>query len=282
MQLNLTIDIDENAGFCFGVKRAIDLAEQILDEGKELYCLGEIVHNREEVDRLHKKGMISITHEQLPDIKEKNVLIRSHGEPPKTYALLEDNNNNRIEATCPIVLKLHQKVSTAGTNHEFVLIFGKKTHPEVIGIIGQLSADYFVFERIEELELSKLPKQLTIFSQTTMDLDAFRRACNYLIQSGFELNVQDTVCRRISGKKEKLAAFAERHDVVIMVAGSNSSNGKVLHEICLSVNPRSYKLTRVEEIQSDWFHPGETVGITGATSTPDWQMKKIAAFLSGL
>lgn len=282
MKLNLSVEIDSGAGFCFGVERAIEIAESILAEGKELYCLGQIVHNQEEVKRLESLGMISTDHNQLSGLMNKNVLIRSHGEAPSTYRLLKKNHNTIIEATCPIVLKLQKRIQESHDHHHFVLIFGKKDHPEVIGLIGHLHTDYKVFEKIEDLELDQIPDQLTLYSQTTMDLAAFYQAKNYLEENGKDVEFKDTVCRKVSGKKETLVAFAKSKDIVIMVAGKNSSNGKVLFGICQDANHNSYSVVRADELNPDWFHQNESVGITGATSTPRWQMEEIASFLKSL
>ena len=280
MSLNLQVTIDENAGFCFGVERAVEIAEGILNQGDTLYCLGQMVHNREEVSRLEAMGMISITHQDLSRLSGQKVLIRSHGEPPETYELLRKNGNEIIEATCPIVLKLQERIRKTGDADEFVLIYGKKDHPEVIGLAGQLEANYQIFQQVEDLDLCRLPERLTVYSQTTMDVEGFGQACAYLTEKGFKITPKDTICRKVSGKTGHLTEFASSYDVIIMVAGQNSSNGKVLHGVCLAANPRSYKLTTVEEIQRDWFSPGDRVGVTGATSTPRWQMEKIAAWLS--
>jgi 4-hydroxy-3-methylbut-2-enyl diphosphate reductase len=276
MRLNLNIEIDSNAGFCFGVKRAVEMAEEILATGKDLYCLGQIVHNLEEVKRLEKLGMVTLKHEDIPNIKNTTVLIRSHGEPPETYERLRANNNSIVEATCPVVAKVQERVKRVHDSGDFVLIYGKSEHPEVIGIVGKLKNNYTVIKSIDELDIASLPGKLTLFSQTTMDSVAFEELYEFLTNSGIEVDKKDTICRKVSGKKEKLQSFAKNHHVVIMVAGKKSSNGQVLYEICKLANSRSYKISTVEEIDITWFGLNESVGITGATSTPDWQMKAVA------
>jgi 4-hydroxy-3-methylbut-2-enyl diphosphate reductase len=276
MRLNLNIEIDSNAGFCFGVKRAVEMAEEILATGKDLYCLGQIVHNLEEVKRLEKLGMVTLKHEDIPNIKNTTVLIRSHGEPPETYERLRANNNSIVEATCPVVAKVQERVKRVHDSGDFILIYGKSEHPEVIGIIGRLKNRFKVISSIDELDIASLPGKLTLFSQTTMDPVAFNQLFEYLINSGIEVEKKDTICRKVSGKKEKLERFARSHQVIIMVAGKKSSNGQVLYEICKMANARSYKISTVEEIDITWFGDHDSVGITGATSTPDWQMKAVA------
>lgn len=282
MSLDLQVQIDEAAGFCFGVQKAIERAEETLNQGDPLYCIGQIVHNQEEVSRLERLGMISISHDDLPRLSGVRVLIRSHGEPPETYETLRKNDNEIIEATCPVVLKLQQRVRQSADSGEFVLIFGKKNHPEVIGLTGQLESPFVVFQHVDELDLCRIPQRITLYSQTTMDLEAFQAASRYLQDKGFQVTVKDTVCRKVSGKKAELSRFARTRDVVIMVAGKQSSNGKVLYEVCLESNPRSYSVTLIEEIKTEWFRAGESVGITGATSTPRWQMETIAAYIASL
>lgn len=283
MILHLSVDKDPDAGFCFGVERAIEIAESLLTKGQEVYCLGEIVHNSEEVRRLENLGMKTITHQDLDLISGKNVLVRSHGEPPETYELIRKNGNTLVEATCPIVLKLQERVKKDGQTGRFILIFGKEKHPEVIGLTGHLdTTEYLVFHHPEVLDLSLLPHEVTLYSQTTMDPDLFQEAQEILKNGGIQVQVKDTICRKVSGKREKLKIFAAERDVVLMVAGKNSSNGRVLFEVCRAANPASYLITRPDEIDPSWFLPRQKVGITGATSTPGWQMDAVAKHLKTL
>ena len=283
MGKNLKAEIDPKSGFCFGVVNAIKKAEEILAEGKPLYCLGQIVHNDEEVGRLEQKGLITISREELFKLRNQTVLIRAHGEPPSTYKTLESGGNKIIDATCPIVIKLQKRVKTSFEEGRKVLIFGKNDHPEVVGLRGQIAPeDQVVFEKYEDLDLSHLPKQLTLYSQTTMSIKELYRVRDNLAAEGFEVDFKDTVCRQVSGRVEELKEFSRRHDKVIFVTGKNSSNGKVLFAHCKEVNPNSYKITSLKEIQEDWFSPNDTVGVCGATSTPSWLMEEVKTLVENL
>ncbi len=272
--LNLRVTIDSRSGFCFGVVKAINRAEESLAPGRPVYSLGSIVHNEEEVARLKTSGLIPIKHADLEQIHDSKILIRAHGEPPETYELLKKNNNEIIDATCPIVLKIQDRIKRSTDAGEFVLLFGKPDHPEVIGLAGQTNGRAVVFAKYEDLYLEALPRKLTLYSQTTMSLDAFNSVKDRLIAHGFEVKVQDTVCRHVSGRRAELREFAANQDVIVFVAGSESSNGKVLFAVCADANPRSHKVSSAGEIQPRWFNPGESVGICGATSTPQWQMEE--------
>jgi len=282
MTLNLDIEVDAQSGFCFGVRKAIQKAEGVLAQGKKLYCLGQIVHNHEEVKRLEKLGMITIDHNEIKNLSGENILIRAHGEPPETYEILEKNNNFAIEATCSVVLKLQDRIKNSHEEGDFILLFGKKQHPEVLGLAGQIDGDYLVFKEFEELIIDKLPDRITLYSQTTMDVDQLHSIANKLTQAGKEVILKDTVCRQVLGRKNELQTFALKKDVIIMVAGKNSSNGQILFESCKMVNSRSYHVSSVEEVSSAWFLSGDKVGICGATSTPDWLMKEIDGYLTNL
>lgn len=282
MGLKLDITVDQDAGFCFGVTRAISKAEELLETGHQLYCLGQIVHNQAEVERLEKLGMHSFSHENLDSIKNKTVLIRSHGEPPETYERLQANGNQIVEATCPIVAKIQEKVQKSDSAGEYVMIFGKAEHPEVIGLIGRISGEYVVVRDIKQVDFPSLPKRLTLYSQTTMDLDSLNHLRDKLEEEGIEVSFRDTVCRKVSNKKNHLETFSEQNDVIIMVAGEKSSNGRVLYEICKSKNSRSYKISQVDQVAPDWFEENDRVGITGATSTPTWQIQDVFNAISKL
>jgi len=282
MGLKLKITVDQDAGFCFGVTRAISKAEELLAAGHQLYCLGQIVHNHAEVERLEKLGMQSFSHENIDSIKNKTVLIRSHGEPPETYQILQKNGNQIVEATCPIVAKLQEKVERSDSEGSFVMIFGKAEHPEVVGLTGRISGNYIVVKDLADVDYLSLPKSLTLYSQTTMDLDSLNQLRSKLEEEGIEVDFRDTVCRKVSNKKKHLESFAIENDVIIMVAGERSSNGKVLYEICKSKNSRSYKISQVDQVSPEWFKANDRVGITGATSTPTWQIQDVLEAVSKL
>lgn len=282
MKLNLDIEIDSQSGFCFGVKKAIQRAEDILSQGKKLYCLGQIVHNQEEIKRLENLGMLTIGLDDIKNLSGENILIRAHGEPPETYNIIKNNHNVSIEATCPVVLKLQDRIKTTHDNGDFILIFGKKQHPEVLGLVGQIGGDYLVIKEFEELIVDELPDRITLYSQTTMDMDQLLEIAEKLKQAGKEVILKDTVCRQVLGRKAELHKFAKEKNIILMVAGKNSSNGQILFEACKLVNSRSYHISSVGDISSDWFLTGDKVGICGATSTPDWLMKDVEGHLAGL
>ncbi len=274
MTLNLKVEIDPRSGFCFGVVKAIRRAEDILSKEGKLFCLGQIVHNDEEVKRLQKLGMVTLTHEDLKEIHGQKVLIRAHGEPPETYEFLRRNGNEIIDATCPIVLKLQDRIKKSEGEGECILIYGKENHPEVIALMGHLEGKGIVFKEIDELDLDALPEKITLYSQTTMSVDKLYAVRNKLQEEGKEVLLKDTVCRQVSGRKEEMQEFCRKHDVIIFISGVESSNGKVLFESCRQVNPRSHKISAISEIDPAWFQNFKTVGICGATSTPTWQMEE--------
>ena len=282
MSLNLKVEIDIRSGFCFGVVRAITRAEEILEVEGKLFCLGQIVHNDEEVKRLESKGLITIQHSQLPAIHNSKVLIRAHGEPPETYELLRKNGNEILDATCPIVLRLQERIQGSEEAGEYVLIFGKKDHPEVIGLMGHIQNNGQVFSSLEELDLSVLPEEVTLYSQTTMNLKQLYDFHKLLEKSGIKVKLEDTVCRQVAGRWKDMAYFCRSHDRIIFVAGRNSSNGKVLYSVCHDVNEKSHKIASIDEIDPAWFNPGELVGISGGTSTPIWLMENIRNYLLSL
>ena len=283
MGLNLRAEIDPKSGFCFGVVNAIKKAEEILREGKTLYCLGQIVHNDEEVNRLEKMGLVTVTRDQLPGIKNQTVLIRAHGEPPETYKILEHGNNEIIDATCPIVIKLQKRVKSSGQKDETILIFGKKDHPEVVGLIGQIqSKNHIVFENFEELDLESLPVNITLYSQTTMSIKRLYDIQDRLTGAGFTVDFKDTICRQVSSREGELSKFCRKHNKIVFVTGKESSNGRVLFNHCKTVNPQSYKITSTGELQRNWFDENDSVGICGATSTPTWLMEEVKAAIEKL
>lgn len=282
MEFKLNIEIDAKSGFCFGVKKAIDKAEDILSKGEKLYCLGQIVHNHEEIKRLEELGMVTIDLKDVENLKGENILIRAHGEPPETYDVIEKHHNNSIEATCPVVLKLQDKIKTTHSKGDFILIFGKKLHPEVLGLAGQIDGDYQVFKQFEELDIDVLPDRIILYSQTTMDVDQLHIIAMKLKQAGKKVVLKDTVCRQVLGRKEELQNFAKKKSIILMVAGKNSSNGQILYQACKLANHRSYHVSSVEEVLPEWFQVGDNVGICGATSTPDWLMKDVKSYLTKL
>ncbi|NJN27046.1 MAG: 4-hydroxy-3-methylbut-2-enyl diphosphate reductase [Cyclobacteriaceae bacterium] len=273
--MNLKIDIDKNSGFCFGVVYAIEMAEEILQNQDYLFCLGDIVHNDEEVRRLEKKGLKIIDHAQLQNLKNEKVLIRAHGEPPSTYKIALENDLELIDASCPVVLKLQNRIRTAYDKSEQIYIYGKHGHAEVLGLKGQTQNEAVVFQDLDELDLDKLPKKMTLFSQTTKSVHKFHELANTLTTRGIELTANDTICRQVSNRDEELRSFALRYDVIIFVSGTKSSNGKVLYNVCVEKNPNSYFVSNVDQLQKSWFMEAGKIGICGATSTPMWLMEEV-------
>ncbi len=273
--LNLNVEIDNNSGFCFGVVYAIEMAEDILDEQGYLYCLGDIVHNDKEVQRLEKKGLRIITHEDMKILRNEKVLIRAHGEPPSTYQLALANNLELIDASCPVVLKLQNRIKNSYDKGEKIYIYGKHGHAEVIGLLGQTSDNAVVFQDIDELNLAELPADLTLYSQTTKSTDNFYEITQKLADAGYEVNANDTICRQVSNRDKQLKDFARRFDVVIFVAGTKSSNGKVLFNVCKATNVNTHFISGKEEINPNWFASSHSVGVCGATSTPMWLMEDV-------
>ena len=280
--LHLQVTIDQNSGFCFGVVYAIEMAEDILDESGLLYCLGDIVHNDEEVQRLERKGLRIITHEDLPHLKNEKVLIRAHGEPPTTYKLALENNLELIDASCPVVLKLQNRIKNSFDKQEKIYIYGKPGHAEVEGLLGQTNREAIVFQDIKELSIPDLPRQMTLYSQTTKSTDKFYEIKRILEEAGIALNTNDTICRQVSNRDKDLRSFAQQFDTILFVSGTKSSNGRVLYQVCLSQNPNTHFISHKEEIDAGWFSSSSTVGICGATSTPMWLMEEVKASLEVL
>jgi len=274
-KLNLTVEIDAKSGFCFGVIGAIAKAEKILDNNEELYCLGEIVHNDEEVKRLQSKGLKFISFDEFKVLKNKKVLFRAHSEPPLSYEIALENNLEIIDASCPIIQKIKQKVKTSFANNENIYIYGKPKHPEVIAINGQINNRSVVFENIESLDIDNVPDEITLYSQTTQSLDDFREIIRILTERNIVVNVKDTICRQVSNRGPNMIDFCKRFNKIVFVAGTNSSNGKVLYNICKSQNANVYFISSPEQIDKTWFNAGDKVGISGATSTPLWLMKQV-------
>lgn len=288
------ITIDSAAGFCFGVKRAIDVAEQHAGQGEPLYSLGELVHNEEENRRLKGLGVRSIDETFLMNLKQGKVLFRAHGEPPKSYRTACRNNSTVIDATCPVVKKLQASVLKSHNDLRkrcgAVLIFGKQGHPEVVGLNGQINDEAIVVTTIEEIKALDLPAAVSMFAQTTMGTEDYRNAQDAVRQrlielhgeQNFELKVANSICGQVSGREKKIRKFAIDHQVVLFVAGKNSSNGRHLFAICSEANPRSYFISTPEEIQAEWLAGMEDIGISGATSTPDWLLEQVAKVLEDM
>lgn len=279
---NLAVQIDQNSGFCFGVVYAIEMAEDILAEESSLYCLGDIVHNDEEVRRLEQKGLKIITHDELKTLHNVKVLIRAHGEPPSTYQLALENNLELIDASCPVVLKLQNRIKNSYDKEEDIYIYGKHGHAEVVGLLGQTDNSAVVFQDLEELDLTKLPKEITLYSQTTKSTDKFYEINEVLSANGISVKTNDTICRQVSNRDKELRDFAKNFDVVIFVSGTKSSNGKVLCQVCKEQNERTYFVSSIEDVRTEWFGINESVGICGATSTPMWLMEEVQSHLQKL
>lgn len=273
------VEIDSSSGFCFGVTTAIQKAEEELAKGNTLYCLGDIVHNGKEVERLHARGLITINHEQLKQLHDVKVLLRAHGEPPETYETARRNNIEIIDATCPVVLQLQRRIKKQyDANPEAqIVIFGKNGHAKVLGLVGQTHSKAIVMEKLEDVRLLDFGRDIYLYSQTTKNLDEFRRIIDYIqshISPDATFRSFDTICRQVANRMPNIASFAARHDIIIFVSGRKSSNGKVLFNTCKSVNPNSYMIEGPGEIDSSWIEGVTSVGICGATSTPKWLMEQ--------
>ena len=276
----MRIEIDSESGFCFGVTTAIRKAEEELAKGNTLYCLGDIVHNGMECERLRQMGLVTIGHDDMERLHNVKVLLRAHGEPPATYELARRNNIEIIDATCPVVLKLQKRIKEQYTSHSTqIVIFGKKGHAEVNGLVGQTAGEALVIGSIEEIDAIDFSRPVALFSQTTKDPDEFRRLADCIRARRPDAEVYDTICRQVAQRHQSLVAFAGSHAVVLFVSGRESSNGKVLFDLCRSVNARTYWLENASQIDLDWFRDGDSVGICGATSTPKWQLEEIFLYL---
>lgn len=279
----MNIAIDNDAGFCFGVKKAVGNAETYLHSHDKLFCLGDIVHNEVEVDRLRKLGLIIINREQFHTLKNETVLIRAHGEPGETYETAIRNNIKLIDATCPLVLRLQKTVKEAGRCSEQkpqIIIYGKSTHPEVVALKSQAPEQVIVVNENGDLNQVDFTKPIKLFSQTTKDKNKLfelkheiQKRIKHAAGPGLEFN--DTICKQVHNRNDSLKAFCSKHQVVIFVGGLRSSNARVLYDICKSSNQRSYFVSNEQEVQSDWLKNTDSVGISGATSTPLWLLEKV-------
>ena len=281
------IEIDNGSGFCFGVVTAIQKAEEEINKSGHLYCLGDIVHNSNEVERLQKIGLETITHEQLNQLHDVKVLLRAHGEPPHTYEVARQNNISLIDATCPVVLQLQKRIrntyqETPGDNNPQIVIYGKKGHAEVNGLVGQTQGNALVIESVDEVDKIDFSRNIYLYSQTTKSLEGFKKIVDE-IQHRVAGNVQfssfDTICRRVANRIPQIKQFAQNHDVILFVCGSKSSNGRMLYEECRRVNPLSYLISNETEINLSWLDGKEHIGICGATSTPMWLMNQVKDYL---
>jgi 4-hydroxy-3-methylbut-2-enyl diphosphate reductase len=285
----MNIEIDKKSGFCFGVVKAIAKAEEELAKGEVLYCLGDIVHNGQEVERLTKMGMITVDHEQFAQLHDAKVLLRAHGEPPSTYEIAKKNNIQLIDASCPVVLKLQSRIKNAydtpADSETQIVIYGENGHAEVNGLVGQTDGKAIIVEKESDLSKLDLSKNIRLFSQTTKSLEGF----NHLIQNisdqkGDEAQFEysDTICRQVSNRIPNITTFAQENEIVIFVSGKKSSNGKVLYEHSKSINPNTYIVSEPSEVLDLNLDLTKKIGICGATSTPMWLMEKVADALRSL
>ncbi len=289
----MRIEVDDNSGFCFGVVTAIEKAEEQLEKSGTLYCLGDIVHNASEVERLRVRGLMTITHAELRTLKDATVLLRAHGEPPSTYSVAEENNIRVIDATCPVVLQLQRRIKEAyaenlrrresgeTTEMPLILIYGKEGHAEVNGLVGQTNGEAIVIQNADDLDSIDLSRDILLYSQTTKSLDGFRHIVEEIKArkqtGGFEYF--DTICRQVANRLSKLREFAASHDAIVFVSGAKSSNGKVLFEECRKVNTRSYLVSDGSGLDMSLLEGADSIGICGATSTPRWLMADIAELI---
>ena len=277
------VEIDEGSGFCFGVVTAINKAEEELTKGGTLYCLGDIVHNSREVERLKAMGLITINHEEFNRLHDVKVLLRAHGEPPETYTIARRNNIEIIDATCPWVLRLHKKIKQEyiqeDDEEKQIVIYGKNGHAEVLGLVGQTTGQAIVIEKLEEAGTLDFSKSIRLYSQTTKSLDEFQKIVEYIkehISPDVTFEYYDTICRQVANRIPNIKKFAASHDLVFFVSGKKSSNGKILFSECKKVNPNSHLIDSAEEIDNELLLGAESIGICGATSTPKWLMEEIS------
>lgn len=277
------VEIDEGSGFCFGVVTAINKAEEELAKGVTLYCLGDIVHNSREVERLKTMGLITINHDDFNHLHDAKVLLRAHGEPPETYEIARRNNIEIIDATCPVVLRLQKKIKQEHIQEDDgdkqIVIYGKTGHAEVLGLVGQTSGKAIVIEKLEEAKKLDFSKNIRLYSQTTKSLDEFRKIVEYIkehISPAVTFEYHDTICRQVANRIPNIRTFAASHDLVFFVSGKKSSNGKMLFSECRKVNSNSHLVDSAEEIDSSLLAGATSIGVCGATSTPKWLMEEIS------
>lgn len=284
----ISIEIDSKSGFCFGVVTAIHKAEEELQKTGQLYCLGDIVHNSDEVERLRDKGLITITHEEMKQLHNVKVLLRAHGEPPSTYELAKQNNIEIIDATCPVVLQLQRRIKdtyNCENPRPQIVIYGKIGHAEVNGLVGQTNGEAIVVEDISQLDKVDLNRNIALYSQTTKSLQGFsamRDEISSRKSPSTTFNSYDTICRQVANRVEHIRQFASNHELIIFVSGKKSSNGKILYNECLDVNQNSHFISNENEIDSKCVNGVSSIGICGATSTPRWLMENVKARLQQL
>ncbi len=284
----VSIEIDSKSGFCFGVVTAICKAEEELEKTGRLYCLGDIVHNSDEVERLRRKGLITITHEEMQQLHNVKVLLRAHGEPPATYELAKKNNIEIIDATCPVVLQLQRRIKesyTSANPRPQIVIYGKNGHAEVNGLVGQTNGEAIVVEDISQLDNVDLNNDIALYSQTTKSLQGFTEIINAISSKKSPLSTfksYDTICRQVANRVDHIRQFASNHQLVLFVSGKKSSNGKILYNECLSVNPNTKFISNENEIDPEWLNGAESIGICGATSTPRWLMENVKTHVKRL
>ena len=278
----IKVEIDEGSGFCFGVVTAIHKAEEELAKGETLYCLGDIVHNSREVEKLKAMGLITINRDEFRQLRNAKVLLRAHGEPPETYQIAHKNNIEIIDATCPVVLRLQKRIKQEFRKEDFeakqIVIYGKNGHAEVLGLVGQTGGQAIVIESAEEAKKLDFTKSIRLFSQTTKSLDEFQEIVEYIklhISPDATFEYYDTICRQVANRMPNLREFAATHDLIFFVSGKKSSNGKMLFEECLKVNANSHLIDNEKEIDPSLLRNVESIGVCGATSTPKWLMEKI-------
>ena len=277
----VNIEIDNGSGFCFGVTTAIKKAEEELAKGNKLYCLGDIVHNGQECERLKKLGLITINHEEFAQLSNAKVLLRAHGEPPATYELAQKNHIEIIDATCPVVLRLQKRIKQEYNNgpsgNKQIVIYGKNGHAEVLGLVGQTNGEAIVIESLAEVDCLNFSKDIRLYSQTTKSLDEFWQiveAIKERISPDATFEYYDTICRQVANRMPNIRTFASAHDLIFFVCGRKSSNGKVLYHECKQVNPNTHLIDQPEEIDRELLKNAQSIGICGATSTPKWLMEE--------
>ncbi|MBO5014977.1 MAG: 4-hydroxy-3-methylbut-2-enyl diphosphate reductase [Bacteroides sp.] len=278
----VNVEIDNGSGFCFGVTTAIKKAEEELAKGNTLYCLGDIVHNGQECERLKKMGLITINHEEFAQLRHVKVLLRAHGEPPATYELARKNQIEIIDATCPVVLRLQKRIkqeydNTQNGRSKQIVIYGKNGHAEVLGLVGQTNGEAIVIENLGEANRLDFTKDIRLYSQTTKSVDEFWQIVEYIkahISSEASFEYFDTICRQVANRMPNIRDFATNHDLILFVCGRKSSNGKILYQECKQVNNNTYQIDQPNEIEAQWLENAHSIGICGATSTPKWLMEE--------
>lgn len=284
----MEIRIDDNAGYCFGVVKAIGAAEEELSRDGRLYCLGDIVHNSAEVERLRNQGLEVIDHQRLSELSGSKVLIRAHGEPPSTYRTAEQLGIHLVDATCPIVLALQQRIRKGYDEMcrqgGQIVIFGKPGHAEVVGLTGQTDGTAVIASSPDDLKAIDFTRPIRLYSQTTKSREEYQQLIANIqahLSQEADFVAYDTICNRVANRARELETFACSVDVLLFVAGANSSNGHYLYEYCRKVQPRTYFISDVADLQREWFKDAESVGITGATSTPRWLMEQVKTKIEG-